>query len=61
VQSAIEEVFLGVNIPVRFLKGRHSDEGKYATFNADVTIHSLELMRIIDRALRKIEGVKLVL
>ena len=61
VQSAIEKVFLEVNIRVRFEKGRHSDHGKYVTFNADVLIHSLELMRHIDRALRQIEGVKLVL
>ena len=61
VQSAIEKVFLEINIRVRFEKGRHSDSGKYVTFNADVLIHSLELMRHIDRALRKIEGVKLVL
>lgn len=61
VQSAIEKVFLEVNIRVRFTKGHHSDQGKYVTFNADVTIHSLELMRHIDRALRKIEGVKFVL
>ena len=61
VQSSIEKVFLDVNIRVRFEKGRHSDGGKYVTFNADVMIHSLELMRLIDRALRRIEGVKFVL
>ncbi len=61
VQSAIEKVFLEVNIRARFEKGRHSDTGKYVTFNADILIHSLELMRHIDRALRRIEGVKLVL
>ncbi len=61
VQSAIEKVFLEMNMRVRFEKGRHSEKGKYVTFNADVLIHSLELMRLIDRALRKIEGVKLVL
>ena len=61
VQSAIEKVFFEVNLRVRFIQGRHSDGGKYVTFNADVMIHSLELMRHIDRALRKIEGVKFVL
>ncbi len=61
IQSAIEKVFLEVNIRVRFEKGRHSVQGKYVTFNADVLIHSLELMRLIDQALRRIEGVKLVL
>ncbi len=61
VQTAIEKVFLEVNIRVRFEKGRHSDHGKYVTFNADILIHSLELMRHIDRELKKIEGVKLVL
>lgn len=61
VQSSIEKVFLEVNIRVRFEKGHHSDHGKYVTFNADVMIHSLELMRHIDRALRQIEGVKFVL
>ena len=61
VQSAIEKVFLEVNIRVRFEKGRHSDHGKYVTFNADIVIHSLALMRHIDGALRKIEGVKFVL
>ncbi len=61
VQSSIEKVFLDVNIRVRFEKGRHSDHGKYVTFNADVMIHSLELMRLIDGALRRIEGVKFVL
>lgn len=61
IQSAIEKVFLEVNIRVRFEKGRHSDHGKYVTFNADIMIHSLELMRHIDRSLRKIEGVKFVL
>lgn len=61
VQTAIEKVFLEVNIRVRFEKGRHSDGGKYVTFNADVLIHSLELMQHIDRALRRIQGVKFVL
>lgn len=61
IQSAIEKVFLEVNIRARFERGHHSDHGKYVTFNADVLIHSLELMRHIDRALRKIEGVKFVL
>ena len=61
VQSAIEKVFFEVNIRVRFEKGRHSGQGKYVTFNADVLIHSIELMRHIDRSLRKIEGVKFVL
>ncbi len=61
VQSAIEKVFLEVNIRARFEKGRLSDQGKYATFNADVLIHSLALMHLIDRALRRIEGVKIVL
>ena len=61
VQSAIEKVFLEVNIRVRFEKGRHSGQGKYVTFNADVLIHSLELMHHVDRELRKIEGVKFVL
>jgi len=61
VQSAIEKIFLEINIRVRFEKGRHSDSGKYVTFNADIMIHSLELMRHVDRELRKIPGVKLVL
>ena len=61
VQSAIEKVFLEVNIRARFEKGRLSDQGKYATFNASILIHSLELMHHIDRALRKIEGVKVIL
>ena len=61
VQSSIEKVFLEVNIRVRFERGHHSDRGKYITFNADVLIHSLQLMRHIDAALRKIEGVKFVL
>ena len=61
VQSSIEKVFLEVNIRVRFEKGHHSDHGKYVTFNADILIHSLELMRHIDGELRKIEGVKFVL
>ena len=61
VQSCIEKVFLEVNIRVRFEKGHHSGQGKYVTFNADVMIHSLELMRHIDSQLRKIEGVKFVL
>ncbi len=61
VQSAIEKIFLEVNMRVRFEKGHHSARGKYVAFNADVMIHSLELMRHIDRELRKIPGVKLVL
>ena len=61
VQSAIEKVFFEVNIRARFEKGRLSDHGKYATFNADILIHSLALMHHIDHALRKIEGVKIVL
>lgn len=61
VQSAIEKVFLEVNIRVRFEKGHQSGGGKYVTFNADILIHTLELMRHIDREIKKIEGVKVVL
>lgn len=57
----IEKVFLEVNIRVRFSKGHLSKNEKYAAYNAEVLIHSLELMRYIDRALRGIDGVKLVL
>jgi putative lipoic acid-binding regulatory protein len=61
MQSDLEKVFLEVNIRVRFEKGHYSANEKYIAYNAEVVIHSLELMRYIDRALRAIDGVKLVL
>ncbi len=61
MQSDIEKVFLEVNIRVRFQRGHNSENEKYVTYNADVMIHSLELMRYIDRALKAIDGVKIVL
>jgi putative lipoic acid-binding regulatory protein len=61
MQSDIEKVFLEVNIRARFTKGHLSEHEKYVAYNAEVMIHSLELMRYIDRALRAIDGVKLVL
>lgn len=61
IQAEIEKVFTEVNIQVHFEKGHHSETGTYVTFNSSVKIHSLELMRFIDRAIREIKGVKVVL
>lgn len=49
----------GVNSPLT--KSGHSDQGHYISFSADITMHSLESMRLLDRALRSIPGVKMVL
>lgn len=57
----IERVFAEVNMRVEFKAGSKSAKGKYVTYNADVTIHSLELMKHIDKGLRMIRGVKVVL
>ncbi len=57
----IESVFSQVNIVTNVERGNLSEGGHYVTFNASVTIHSLELMRYLDKALRAIDGVKIVL
>ena len=61
LQVEIDKVFAGMNIRVSFTRSGRSDRGKYVTYSADVMMHSLELMRFVDRALRAIKGVKLVL
>lgn len=61
LKDQIESVFREVNISVTFLRTGRSDRGKYVTYSADVLIHSLSLMRFIDKALRAIKGVRLVL
>ncbi len=61
VKEAIEKVFLEVNIEAEVTRGRESEMGKYIAFNADVLIHSLKLMRYIDKGLKGIKGVKVVL
>ena len=50
---------LGVSAPLK-LENR-SDKGKYQSFSVEVRVESLERMNEIDRALRSIVGVKMVL
>ncbi len=59
--AEIEKIFAEVNIEARFSRTGRSDRGKYVTYSAEITIHSLELMRFIDTAVRKLKGVKVVL
>lgn len=49
----------GVTSPLK--KSSASETGKYVSFDVEVTVHSLESMKILDRALKSIAGVKMVL
>lgn len=61
LQKVVEGIFAEVNIVVSLKRSGRSDRGKYVTYSADVTMHSLELMRHVDRSIRAVKGVKLVL
>ena len=49
----------GVHNPLK--KSSASETGKYLSFDVEITIYSLESMKILDRALKSIAGVKMVL
>ena len=50
---------LGVRVPV--VKTNTSGGGRYASFNITTVVESREIMNRIDRALRQIRGVRMVL
>lgn len=42
-------------------KGRNSQTGKYISYNVDIHLESKDIMEKVDKELRAIEGVKVVI
>jgi putative lipoic acid-binding regulatory protein len=57
VETVLQE--LGCTAPL--LEGNKSANAKYVTFNLSLMVRSKDEMNLVDRELRSIEGVKMVL
>ena len=57
LEKALREIGI-LNPPIT---GNHSKQGRYITFNVEITVNSLEYMNRVDAALRAVPGVRMVL
>jgi len=57
----IETVLMELGSTAPLVSGNTSGNGKYITFNTSIHVRDKEEMNLVDRELRNIEGVKMVL
>ncbi len=57
----IETVLMELGVSAPLSKQNQSEGGRYQSYSVDVRIESLDQMTVIDKALRNIAGVKMVL
>ena len=61
IHGAIESVVKNLGIKAPVSKANTSAKGKYGSFNISTTVESRESMNRIDRELRRIQGVRMVM
>lgn len=61
VRIRLELALTELSITAPLVLGNQSVHGKYVTYNFDWTVHSRDAMTLIDKRLRAVEGVKLIL
>jgi len=60
-ERQIRETMLEFGVYQHVEAGRHSEKGKYLTYNVEVVVNSIEFMHKLDAKLKSIRGVKMVL
>lgn len=61
IHLAIEAVFSELGVQSKVVPQNQSESGRYQSFSVDVVLTSRELMNQIDREVRAIAGVKMIL
>lgn len=61
VRAALEKTLRRLEITSELVEGAHSSAGRYVTYELRWVVASLESMREIDRELKAVRGVKMVL